>query len=61
MRLLNRVERSEQAAGREAGPCVLCARRMIAPSVPREFGPEWEVRPQPGIEMNCPRCAVSSR
>ena len=56
MRLLNRVERSERVAGREAGPCALCARRMSAPPMPREFEPEWEVRPQPGIEINCPRC-----
>jgi hypothetical protein len=56
VRLQSRVERSERAAGCEAGPCPLCARRMIAPPVPREFGPEWEERPQPGVEINCPRC-----
>lgn len=56
MRLQSRVERSERAAGCEAGPCELCARRMIAPPMLREFGPGWEVRTQPGGEMNCPRC-----
>ena len=51
-----RVERLERAAGIGGGPCELCARRVIAPPAPSEFGPEWEVREQPGGEINCPRC-----
>jgi hypothetical protein len=34
----------------------LCARRLIAPPAPREFGPEWEQKPGPSVDMNCPRC-----
>ena len=57
MNLQNRVAKSEQAAGCEAGPCGLCVSRATrAGEPPREFGPEWEVSPVMETTWTCPSC-----